>query len=237
MPILYLVRHGQASFGQQNYDQLSALGERQSAAVGRLFAEQGIKPAAVHSGTLVRQRETARIALAAANHAVIVKENEAFNEYDSKGVFENYLPRVLDDHPAIRDQMRPDDYGMLKDREVFQALYFPVMQQWISGAEATRGPVESFADFQQRVSAGLDDMVRSISPEGPSVLFTSGGVIAVILAKVMGIDWKESAEFNWRTANASISRLGISGRGIKLDGYNHHTHSHDPSAGLKVTYL
>ena len=34
MGTLYLVRHGQASFGSANYDQLSALGQRQCRRLG-----------------------------------------------------------------------------------------------------------------------------------------------------------------------------------------------------------
>lgn len=237
MPILYLVRHGQASFGQENYDQLSALGEKQSKAVGQLFAAQRIIPGQAHSGTLVRQRETARIALAAANHDLQISESIAFNEYDSKGVFENYLPPVLDEHPAIRDMIKPDDYDALKDRRIFQTLFFPVMQHWITGQPATRAPMEPFDEFRKRVVGGLNQLTESMDDSAPSVLFTSGGVISVILAEVIGLGWQQIADFNWRTANASISRLEVSDRGLKLDGYNHHAHSHDPDNGLKVTYL
>jgi broad specificity phosphatase PhoE len=35
---LYLVRHGQASFGAADYDQLSELGQRQSVRLGEYFA-------------------------------------------------------------------------------------------------------------------------------------------------------------------------------------------------------
>ena len=37
MGMLYLVRHGQASFGAADYDQLSELGARQCEALGRWF--------------------------------------------------------------------------------------------------------------------------------------------------------------------------------------------------------
>ena len=38
MSVIYLIRHGQASFGTDNYDQLSALGREQSAILGSYFA-------------------------------------------------------------------------------------------------------------------------------------------------------------------------------------------------------
>jgi broad specificity phosphatase PhoE len=40
---IYLVRHGQASFGAENYDQLSTLGQQQSQRLGEYFAQKGIQ--------------------------------------------------------------------------------------------------------------------------------------------------------------------------------------------------
>ena len=62
MAAIYLVRHGQASFGSANYDQLSELGTRQADATGEYFARCGITLDAAYSGDLSRQRETARLA-------------------------------------------------------------------------------------------------------------------------------------------------------------------------------
>src|SRR5919112_809761 len=66
MPIVLLVRHGQASFGAEDYDRLSDRGRVQAEATGRWLAARGLRrPVAVH-GTLRRQRDTALLALAAA---------------------------------------------------------------------------------------------------------------------------------------------------------------------------
>ena len=54
MGTLYLVRHGQASFGAADYDQLSELGTRQCRALGEWFAARGIGFEAVLRGTLCR---------------------------------------------------------------------------------------------------------------------------------------------------------------------------------------
>ena len=64
MATIYLVRHGQASFGAENYDKLSDLGCRQATVVGEYFRDQGIHFDAVYSGDLSRQRNTARLAIA-----------------------------------------------------------------------------------------------------------------------------------------------------------------------------
>ena len=58
METLYLVRHGQASFGADDYDQLSALGQRQSVRLGEYFKSKGVTFSAAMTGTLKRQTQT-----------------------------------------------------------------------------------------------------------------------------------------------------------------------------------
>eukprot|EP01041_Mallomonas_annulata_P036707 gene36707-59856_t len=55
---LYLVRHGQASFGAADYDNLSELGHRQSVRLGEYFAHKGLQFEAVMVGTLRRHAQT-----------------------------------------------------------------------------------------------------------------------------------------------------------------------------------
>ena len=56
MGTLYLVRHGQASFGEVDYDVLSPLGRQQSVRLGEYFKYKGIGFEAAVSGTLEPNR-------------------------------------------------------------------------------------------------------------------------------------------------------------------------------------
>ena len=58
MGTLYLVRHGQASFGAADYDQLSELGQRQAERLGAYWAERGQGFDAVLMGSLKRHAQT-----------------------------------------------------------------------------------------------------------------------------------------------------------------------------------
>ena len=58
MAKLLLVRHGQASYGQLDYDRLSPRGEAQARLLGPYLAAQ--QPSALFVGPLVRQQQTAR---------------------------------------------------------------------------------------------------------------------------------------------------------------------------------
>ena len=84
MSTLYLIRHGQASFGTDNYDQLSEKGRRQVQLLGEYFAETGEKIDRIYTGTLQRQRETADIIAASLGSAAPpIAIEGAFDEYDS----------------------------------------------------------------------------------------------------------------------------------------------------------
>ncbi|HSK45272.1 MAG TPA: phosphoglycerate mutase family protein, partial [Candidatus Binatia bacterium] len=61
MSRLFLVRHGQASFLERNYDKLSAKGEEQRRMLGDYWASLQLGFDRVYSGPRVRQRETARL--------------------------------------------------------------------------------------------------------------------------------------------------------------------------------
>lgn len=58
MGTLYLVRHGQASFGADDYDVLSAMGRQQSVRLGEYFQHKGVIFDAALTGTLNRQIQT-----------------------------------------------------------------------------------------------------------------------------------------------------------------------------------
>jgi broad specificity phosphatase PhoE len=60
MSMIYMIRHGQASFGKDNYDRLSPLGKRQARILAQHLLTTGFHPDAVYSGTMVRKTTTAQ---------------------------------------------------------------------------------------------------------------------------------------------------------------------------------
>ena len=58
MGTLYLVRHGQASFGAADYDQLSPRGHEQCRLLGAYWRERGQRFDAVFTGTLKRHAQS-----------------------------------------------------------------------------------------------------------------------------------------------------------------------------------
>ena len=111
MSTLYLVRHGQASFGQANYDKLSELGERQCRILGEFWAARGIRLDAVYTGTLERQTASADCAREAFEKAGVDFPDHAriagFNEYDTAGILSGSIPDLIA-WWCDRDGVRPD---------------------------------------------------------------------------------------------------------------------------------
>ena len=64
MSVIYMIRHGQASFGQSHYDRLSDQGRRQSEILGEFLLRQGVRFDHIYMGTLQRQIDTAEQYLA-----------------------------------------------------------------------------------------------------------------------------------------------------------------------------
>ena len=58
MTVLYLIRHGQASFGAEDYDQLSELGRRQSVLLGTHLRQTQPPLDAIYAGSLRHQKHS-----------------------------------------------------------------------------------------------------------------------------------------------------------------------------------
>ena len=90
MPVIHVVRHGQASADAADYDVLSALGDRQARVAGRELVRRGLRDPLVVSGTLVRQRDTAEALIEAAGLNAAVRVDPRWNEYDHLGILSRY---------------------------------------------------------------------------------------------------------------------------------------------------
>lgn len=210
MGIVLLVRHGQASFGSDDYDVLSETGWEQGRLLGAWLAGQGVTPSAVVRGDMRRHRETADAMIDGAGWTGMAAEvDPGWDEFD-------FLP-VVDAFPE-----RPE--GELSRRE-FQALFERATARWASGEHD--GYPESYADFCRRVRAGLD---RAATASGVVVVVSSGGPIAVAGADLLDPEADAAGHarlwqrFNTVIVNSSVSRVLVGGTGTRLLTFNEHAH-------------
>src|SRR5215212_5206975 len=94
MSVVLLVRHGQASWGAEDYDELSPLGEQQSRVLGAALAARGVRPDVVLRGAMKRHRQTAEATAAGAGWAGDIVEDDGWNEFDHRQMLDLHPPRV-----------------------------------------------------------------------------------------------------------------------------------------------
>lgn len=103
MGSIYLIRHGQASFGADDYDVLSPVGVEQAQVLGRHLADLGLTFDRCLSGDLRRQQHTASAAFdqyrALGLSAPTLEIDPAFNEFDGEAIIRALLPDLLTTEP------------------------------------------------------------------------------------------------------------------------------------------
>ena len=103
MASIYLIRHGQASFGAANYDQLSALGQRQADVTGQYLQAIGLSIDAAYSGSLWRQQETAQRVMAGLDFQGKIEADERFDEINNDEQVKALLPKLTAQDEALAD--------------------------------------------------------------------------------------------------------------------------------------
>lgn len=222
MGTLYLVRHGQASFGAADYDQLSELGRRQSVRLGEYFAERGLQFDGLIAGTLRRHKQTLEGILEGMNHAGEHLAWEGLNEYDSEAVIATVHPEPL--HKPTSPEMVRHHFRLLRDG----------LSQWMAGTASPAG-MPAYADFVAGVSGALDH-VRA-NHYGQNVLVvTSGGPIATAVGHVLGTRPEVTIDLNLRIRNTSITEFAFTPKRHMLVGFNAVPHLDAPEWRDWVTY-
>ncbi|MFT4520260.1 MAG: broad specificity phosphatase PhoE [Halioglobus sp.] len=215
MATIYLIRHGQASFGSENYDKLSELGCRQADIVGEYLRDCGIHLDAAYSGDLSRQHETAQRALASQPGEVSHTVDPRFNEIQNEEQIEYLMPQVLERSPEIR-ALVAKGFSSSKD---YQKLIDAVFNFWVS-PECDEPKIQSWADF----SGGARDALHKVMAEqgsGKTIgIFTSGGTLATLVAQVIGLGGEDTYQLYEPIMNCSVTQLFYSGDKVSLSYFN-----------------
>jgi broad specificity phosphatase PhoE len=221
MGTLYLVRHGQASFGAADYDQLSELGERQCLALGRYFGAKGLRFDTVLVGTLRRQQQSLRAIAEGLGGLPEPQPWPGLNEYDSEAVL-----RTVHDAPLLRPDT-PELY-----RHHFRLLKLG-LQRWMDGSAAPAG-MPSYIEFVAGVVGALDH-VRGTT-DGNALIVSSGGPIATAVGHVLGVSPATTVELNLRIRNSAVTEFAFTPKRHMLVSYNNLPHLDRPDRADWVTY-
>lgn len=227
MTTIYLIRHGQASFGAESYDQLSPNGELQAKLLGQYF-DQILKEAPyVVAGSMQRHQQTANLALAECFPETEIQTDSAWNEFNHQQVFARYEPRFNEPHLLKQDVAKEDN-----PRAYLAKIFERAIERW-TGGDYHHEYDESWPHFKNRVETALQNLCNELAKIKPryAVVFTSGGVISVAAGKLLELNANRTFALNWAIANTSMTTLRLVGNEPQLLSLNEHhfIKAEDPS--------
>jgi broad specificity phosphatase PhoE len=205
MPVVYLIRHGQASFGAEDYDVLSPVGHQQSQLLAQALVRRGVvKPDRIVAGSLKRQQATAATCSAAAGYRRPIETDPGWDEYDHVALLSGH-----------------EDVGT--DHRSVQQVLDAALLSWIrSGGPDANG--RTFEVWREGTIAAQQELMDSLGRGGTGLAFTSGGVLAAICAQLLGLGAEGFVALNRVTVNTGITKI-VSGRaGTSLLSFNDHGH-------------
>lgn len=217
-----LVRHGQASFGKANYDELSALGRQQAQWLGEYFAANAMRHDAVFHGSLVRHRQTFEGIEQGSRFSFQSLVTQGLNEFDFESVVKAYL--------SIHPSAQPANSASVAD---YYRLLKTAMRAWANNALDALA-AESWFAFQQRVQSVLDEARQQAIPN--LLMVTSGGVIAMMVADALGLDANGMIKLNMQIRNASVTQLKLTPNNTHLVLFNAVPHLDHPARKHAITY-
>ncbi|QRN93121.1 histidine phosphatase family protein [Archangium violaceum] len=229
MGAVYLVRHGQASFGAADYDELSDVGLEQARVLGEALRSRIPEVDAVFSGTLKRHAQTAEGCLASMGLALSPQRLAGFDEFDHEEIISRFDPRFAD-HARMVEAIS----GAPDPRRAFQEMFTQAVARWTAGGHDADYS-EPWSAFQARCLGALEELTRRLGSSKTALVFTSGGPITAICRELLQIPVSHAFRLNWTLANCGITKVIYSERGRYLSTLNEHGHFEGPRRAL-ITY-
>jgi broad specificity phosphatase PhoE len=201
---ILLVRHGQASFGSANYDQLSELGYEQARLLGQWYANSHQPFHKVVTGGMARHRQTADTCLAELPKPLLADTewitDEDFAEFDHQEVLLRHCPEYAD-AAAFKALLA----AHVEPARALEHLFRAAMQRWMSGWHDS-DYTETWPDFRRRCVGALERLDTEDRGQ-TTIVFTSGGVIATLMQHLLGLQDYQVMELNWTLANCAVTKL------------------------------
>jgi broad specificity phosphatase PhoE len=235
MSTLFMIRHGQASFGQANYDQLSDLGIEQAKLLGEYYRELGICFDECYTGTMQRHLDTADhfFQVFSGEKTPCWKSNssEAFNEYDPEAVLRTVIPILIEENPDFSRDVE----NMFTSRKSFQIVFEKAILKWVSGNVQAPGLV-SWEEYSGRVQSGIQEIMKFHGKGKKIAVFSSGGPISAAIQKALCLSNTASIQVNWQIINSSVTRFKFTQDRIMMMSFNEHAHLEMKKEDIWITY-
>jgi len=217
MAMIYLVRHGQASFLNEDYDQLTDLGIQQSKLLGLALKQRGLKFSQTSLGSLKRHQQTSHNIDSDLNPIT----DSRWNEYDHKEILKVGNPEFRDiseTRQLAKDQPNP--------MRAFQDLLNKAIVAWMNNE------YDYNITWKAYKKASWDALLKvstKLNKKDNAIIYTSGGPIANIVMQLLDLPDEKFVYFQNRIINTSITKVLIGKSGESLSTFNDYSHlEHNP---------
>lgn len=240
MSVLYLVRHGQTSLFNEDYDQLSPIGIEQARGLGLHWSSIGVKFDRVFLGPRQCHRQThdaARASFRATSddpwpEPIVLPE---FNDHQGDQVFRHVVPYMEERDVLLRKLGGAFLKGDLTMRRAWMESYVRISRRWMRNElDVDTSQFESWSAFRQRITRGLEGLVRMATPRERIAVFTSAGPMAATMGQSLDLDDTAILKLNWAVRNAAISEFFFSAQQLSLSAFNTTPHLLDQKL---LTYI
>lgn len=228
MAAIYLIRHGQASFGKADYDQLSDNGIKQSKILGEHWKSKSV-PCKTYSGDLLRHGQTLEYFMESFQKEQIpVVLHSGFNELDHFDVLQRFNPQWEDLHAlkAYMDKQENPAKALIKEFNLS-------LEYWVENNDCDKYK-ESWPQFKKRCIRALQDVIKQELEDKRRVnkpqevndilIFTSSGTISVIIQHIMELSDKQTLIINQQMRNTGVTKLLFSDKKLSIDYINNYSH-------------
>ncbi len=233
MTAIYLIRHGQASFGQDNYDQLSELGHRQASRLGSVISRRLAMFDQVYLGSMLRHKQTAENCLSGFDiefDQVNAQIDAGWNEYDHQDILRQFRPEFVN-AAGVNEYIAAQE----NPKQAFERDFNGAINRWISG-EHDQEYVESWSAFTARVRSAFKNVIAQSAGQKSVAVFTSGGPISLVTQSLLGVPEQNIMQMNWTLLNCGVSKCVTTSSRVFLASLNEHTHFESADFKSYLTY-
>ena len=218
MTTIYLVRHGQASFGAESYDKLSSLGEEQAKYLGQFLGEILKEMPLVVAGSMQRHQQTASFSLNECFTNTNIEIDSKWNEFNHEEVLKIFEPKF--GQPEL---LKAEIAKEKSIRDYLGKIFGGAIERWTSGHHDADYS-ETWLQFQSRVLSALEQLCQKVQEQQPkyAVVYTSGGVISAVTGHLLGLSTEKTFALNWAIANASMTTIKLVDGQPELLSLNEH---------------
>ncbi|MGB1249501.1 MAG: histidine phosphatase family protein [Candidatus Promineifilaceae bacterium] len=232
MSKIYLVRHGQASFLSDDYDNLSPIGRKQAALLGDYWGKRGKVFHKLFVGPLRRHQQTfmsfAKGYEQHGNRLPTPVVNDDFIEHKGFELAQAVTPRLIKTDPFVAEHYRE---GM--DRRVYLKIFRHIMLKWATG-EVSHPEFESWQQFRTGANRGMAAVMTATERGQDAIVFTSGGTMGASVGYALELNDVQAIKLNWVIRNTAYAEFQFRSNDLSLTEFNAIPHI---EGGELLTYV